>query len=119
MSYEILDRSGGVLTLRISGKLTYAAYAEGQKKAAEILRQQGKMRGLVLLENYLGTEKEGDWGDLSFQMEFDEHIEKMAIVGEKQLKDLALMFTGKGLRRFPIEFFEAVDLAKAKAWLAA
>jgi hypothetical protein len=118
MSYEILDNSGGVLTLRISGTLTYAAYAEGQKKAAEILRQQRKMRGLILLENYLGSEKEGNWGDISFAMEFDKYIEKMAIVGKKELKNDVLLFTGKGVRKVPIEYFEPQDLDKAKAWLA-
>lgn len=122
MSYEILDTSGGVLTFRVSGTLTYAEYLEGQRKAAEILRErgkEGKVRILTLLENYLGTEKEGNWGDISFAMEFDPHIEKMAIVGEKKWEDDVLLFTGKGIRRIPIEYFEPGDLAKAKAWLMA
>jgi hypothetical protein len=29
------------------------------------------------------------------------------------------MFTGKGIRRVPIEYFEAASLLKAKAWLSA
>lgn len=119
MSYELLDHSGGMLTVRISGTLTYAEYAEGQRKAAEILREQGKGRILVLLENYLGTEKEGNWGDISFAMENDKHIEKMALVGEKKWEDQVLLFTGKGIRRLPIEYFEPADLAKAKTWLMA
>ena len=116
MSYEIVDNSDGILTLRVSGKLTFAEYQEGQRKAAEIMRQQGKMRGLVLLENFLGTEKEGNWGDISFAMEFDKYIEKMAFVGKKELEGQVLLFTGKGVRKVPIEFFETADLAKA--WLA-
>jgi len=119
MSYELLDNSGGMLTFRISGKLTYAEYEEGQRKAAEILREQGKVRILTLLEDFLGTEKEGEWGDISFAMEYDKHIEKMAIVGEKKWQDMTLLFTGKGIRRLPIEYFEPGDLAKAKAWLMA
>ena len=120
MSYEILDNSEGMVTIRISGKLNFAEYAEGQRKMGERIRQEGKrIRSLILLENYLGTEKEGDWGDVSFQAEFDDYIDKMAIVGEKKWEDLVLMFTGKGVRQFPIEYFEPADLAKAKAWLAA
>ena len=117
MSYEILDNSGGVVTIRLSGKLTYAEFVEGQKKLGEIIRQQGKMRGLVLLENYLGNEKAGDWGDISFQAEYDRYIEKMAIVGDRKWETEVLMFTGKGVRRVPIEYFEPADLAKAKALL--
>ena len=30
-----------------------------------------------------------------------------------------LLFTAKGLRKFPIEFFEPAQLAAARAWLAA
>jgi len=118
MSYEIVDTSGGVVTIRISGKLTHAEHVEGQKKMGEIIRKQGKMRGLILLEDYLGNEKEGDWGDISFQVEYDPFIEKMAIVGDRKWEAQALLFTGKGVRRVPIEFFEPVDLAKAKDWLA-
>ena len=118
MSYEILDNSGGVVTIRLSGKLTYAEFVEGQKKLGEIIRQQGRSRGLVLIENYLGNEKEGDWGNVSFQAKYDQFIEKMAIVGDRKWEDEALLFTGKGVRRVPIEYFEPADLAKAKAWLA-
>ena len=118
MSFEIVDNSGGMVTIRLSGKLTYAEYAEGQKKMGEIIRQQGKMRGLILIENYLGNEKEGDWGDISFQAEYDPFIEKMAVVGDRKWKIGALLFTGKGVRRIPIEYFEPADLAQAKAWLA-
>jgi len=118
MSYEIVDNSGGMVTVRLSGKLTYAEYTEGQRKLGEIIRQQGKMRGLFLLDNYLGNEKEGDWGDISFQARYDPFIEKMAIVGDRKWEAEVLLFTGKGVRRVPIEYFEPGDLAKAKTWLA-
>ena len=42
----------------------------------------------------------------------------MAIVGDEQWKDLALMFTAKGFRPFPIEYFAPGGLAKAHTWLA-
>jgi hypothetical protein len=119
MSYEIVDSTGGTLTIRISGMLTYAEYDAGQRKAAEIMRQQGRMRSLVLLEQFLGLEKEGNWGDISFAMEFDKYLEKIAFVGEKKFEDYVFLFTGKGVRKVPIEFFEPADLAKARAWLAA
>ena len=42
----------------------------------------------------------------------------MAVVAEENWEDLILMFTGKGLRPFPIERFFPVDEAKARTWLA-
>jgi hypothetical protein len=119
MSAEIIDNTGGIVTAKITGKLTHPELVALQKSATDILRQRGKARLLVVAENFQGWEKGGDWGDLSFQMENDTHIEKMAIVGEKKWEDLALVFAAKGLRKFPIEYFQPADLAKARAWLTA
>jgi len=42
----------------------------------------------------------------------------MAIVGDRNWEAEVQLFTGKGIRRVPIEYYEPADLAKAKAWLA-
>ena len=42
----------------------------------------------------------------------------MAIVGERKWEDLALLFTAKGLRPFPIEYFEPKTMTEAQDWLA-
>jgi hypothetical protein len=42
----------------------------------------------------------------------------MAIVGDKKWEDLVLIFASKGLRRFPIEYFEPAESPRARAWLA-
>lgn len=118
MSAEIIDEAGTVLTARVSGKLTQAELVKLQKSAAETIRRQGKVRILVIAENFQGWEKGGNWDDDSFQSEHDPHIEKMAIVGDSKWEDLALIFVAKGLRSFPIEFFPPADLARARAWLA-
>ncbi len=119
MIAEIIDVSNGVLTFKITGRLTQSEFAASQKRAGEIIRQNGKVRFLVLIEDFGGMESTGDWGDISFQMEFDSFIEKIAIVGDPKWSDLALLFTGKGVRRVPIEYFPPADLPKARTWLAA
>ena len=119
MGAEVVDVSGGLLTVKITGRLTQAELAAVQVSAGEIIRKQGKVRILVLADNFLGWERAGDWSDLSFQAEHDGDIERMAIVGDKKWEDLALIFTAKGLRQFPIEYFETGKLAGARAWLAA
>jgi hypothetical protein len=118
MGAEIVNVSGGVLTMKVSGKLTQAELAAVQKAAGEIISKEGRLRILVLTENFAGWER-GEWGDFSFQAEHDASIERMAIVGDRKWEDLALMFTAKGLRKFPIEYFEPARLAAARAWLAA
>ncbi len=119
MSAKIVDTARGVLTIKITGKLAQSELAEVQKKAGEILRKSGKMSILILTENFQGWGAGGEeWGDLSFQDQHDPLIAKLAIVGEEKWEDLALIFVSKGLRRFPVEYFQPAELAKARAWLA-
>ncbi len=118
MSAEIVSVVDGVLTVRIDGALTQPELAAMQAATAEHLRTHGKLAILVLAPRFGGWQRGGgaDWGDVSFQVENDARIERMAIVGATKWKELALMFTAQGMRPFPIEYF--ADEAKARAWLA-
>jgi hypothetical protein len=119
MSAEIIEASGNVLTFKITGQLKQAEFAAAQKRAGEIIRQQGKVRFLVLIENFAGIDNAGDWSDVSFQMDYDDFVEKIAIVGDQRWEELAKVFTGKGIRHVAIEYFMTADVAKARMWLAA
>lgn len=118
MSAELGEYTDGIVSARISGKLTHAELVALQHAASDLIKREGKVRILVVAENFQGWDRGGDWGDLSFQSEHDAHIEKMAIVGERRWQDLALVFASKWFRKFPIEYYEPGELAKARAWLA-
>jgi hypothetical protein len=119
MSAEMISAANGILTAKISGKLTHPQLAALQKSAAEYIEKQGEISVLILTENFQGWEKGGDWADVSFSAKHDRSIKKIAIVGDKAWEGLALVFTAKGIRRVPIEYFQPADLVKAKAWVAA
>lgn len=119
MSAEIIDYSNGVLTARVSGLLKQEELAAMQKRAGEVIREHGPTSLLTVLEDFLGVAKDGDWGDISFQMEFDDQIRKIGVVGDLKWKEITEVFTGKGVRRVPIEYFPTEKLADAKAWAAA
>ncbi len=119
MGAQIVNVSGGVLTLKINGRLTQAELASVQRAGDDIIGTGKKLRVLVLLENFAGWERGGTWNDLECQAERDASIERMAIVGDPEWEDLASMFTAKGLRTFPIEYFEPARLAAAQTWLGA
>lgn len=118
MSARVVDVDGSVVTLRISGTLSLADYASSQSEISDVIRKIGKVRVLILAEDFERWEKGGDWSDNSFQLAHDEDIERMAIVSHEKWKDSALLFTGRGLRRFPIEFFDSADIGKARAWVS-
>lgn len=117
MSAEILSNSGGILTARISGRMTQPELAALQAAAKDSIDQQGQVSFLVIVEDFQGWQSGDDWSDVSF-MENDPHIRKMAIVGEKQWAERALIFAASPIRKFPIEYFEPADLERARAWLA-
>ena len=119
MAAELFELSGALLMLIVSGKLSHAELTGMQREAARALQKHAKARILVLAEDFQGWEREGDWSDLSFQEQNDAKIERMALVGDKRWKELALAFVGQGLREFPIEYFEHGEVAKARAWLRA
>jgi hypothetical protein len=119
MSAQVEYASDGVVTLKVSGTLTESELLQAQQAMAKIIRSRGKVRILVVTENFSGWEKGRDWADLSFQEEFDPCIEKMAIVGEQRWEELAMLFVASGLRTFPIEYFTSGELDQALAWLKA
>lgn len=117
MSAEIISHFNGIVTNRVSGLLTQAELSAVQQEVLAIIGREGGIRLLILAEDFQGWDKAGDWEDVSFQSQSDPYINKMALVGDKKWKDLALMFTGKGFREFPIEYFEPHEVEKARAWL--
>ena len=103
----------------MTGKLTESELGAAEKRLAEIIKTEGKIRILAVTEAFSGWERSDKWGNFANQQKNDPHIEKMAIVGDKEWRDLALMFTAQGLRPFPIEHFVTADIEKAREWLAA
>jgi len=117
MGMEIIEHVGGLFTVKVSGKLKKSELEKAQKAAISAIRGGHKVRVLVTAENFLGWDDEGDWGDISFQLNYDEQIEKIAAVGKEEWEDLVTVFLGKGLRPVEIKYFKPDQLAIAKAWI--
>lgn len=116
MSPQILDAIDGVITVEISGRISPSDLAAGQEAILAQLRAGHGGSLLCICDDFQGW-TEGDWSDLSFQTEADPLIRKMAVIGEKQWESLAMVFLGKGIRPFPIAFFQPGQLLKATEWL--
>jgi stage II sporulation SpoAA-like protein len=114
VSSEVSD---GIFTVRISGKLNFAEYKETQQQVATRLEEQNGSSILILAEGFDGWESEGDWGDLSFQIENDSKMGRMAVVCEDRWLDNLMVFTGQGIRSFPIRFFSPNEVQSARTWL--
>jgi hypothetical protein len=115
MSLETRVEGQRLLLVRIQGVLRRVGLDEGQRAAAKMIRQVGKISALILLDGFQGWERADEWSDVSFLFEHDNDIEKIAIVGQEKWRDEALMFAGAGLRHSSVRYFSDSD--SARAWL--
>ena len=118
MSAQLLDTIDGIITAEVSGKVSPAELSANQAEILQVLQKWGGGSILIICEQFEGFTA-GDWSDLSFQQHADPLIRKMAIIGEAQWETMALAFTAKGQRPFPIQFFPTGNLIEATAWLKA
>jgi stage II sporulation SpoAA-like protein len=119
MSAKIVGIDSDVVTVQIAGRLLEREFTALQQEVGRIISGRGRTRLLVLVEEFEGWEPKVKWGDFSFQLQHDANIDRMAIVGDRKWADLALLFATQGLRPFPIEYFDTLETARAKAWLEA
>jgi len=117
MGIAILERSGTLLTFEISGELLRSELDAAHKAAIDVINSEGSIRLLVITKDFLGWETGVDWGDVSFQINYDQYIQKIAIVGAEKWEDLVSAFTGKGLRSAPVEYFTPTEIRKARKWI--
>lgn len=118
MALEVLDLSGGPITVRLSGRLGREEFAKFQGLFLEAMKRRGKVRLLVILNDFQGWDKRDDWNDVPIHLEHDQQVEKIAVVGDTKWEDLFGAFLGKGMRKIPIRHFPPGGLETARAWLS-
>jgi len=117
MAVEVLDPTGSLITVRISGMLKREEFTRLQGLFLEAVKHRRKFNLLVMLEDFEGWDEKDDWNSVPFHLEYDQQVEKIAIVGDAKWEDLFAAFLGKGMRGMPIRHFLPARLEIARAWL--
>ena len=112
MPFTIVDATGPIITVKISGELEKTEVTQIQAAALRAIQLCGKISALFILDNFRGWKRDGNWGDISFMTQHDQDISKIAVVGDEQWRDLVCAFLAKGFRNAAIEYFVATDLAR-------
>jgi len=115
ISVTLTEESERLIVVHIEGTFTFEDLKEVQSKGRDEIDRSGKVKLLILAEQFSGWGKEGDWGDLTFMYEHDTHIEKIAIVANEKWKDEILIFVGAGRRQAAVESFPNEE--DARDWL--
>jgi hypothetical protein len=95
-----------------------AEWRQVQTVAAREIDARGTIKLLFSLESFEGWEQGSDWGDMQFYGSHGRHIERIAIIGEEQWRDQAILFAGAGLRKAAVEYFLPSESERARAWLS-
>ena len=117
MQPSVMRESPHLVHVGLSGRVTPQEWNVALGEAAGLLAPDERTAILVTAEAFEGWEHGGGWEDMSFRRLFDERVSRMAIVADRRWEDQALMFAGKGLRRFDVEVFGPEDIGRARAWL--
>ncbi len=118
MPIQFKIETGNLAVFLVSGKLKKAELDAAQRECESLIKKIGQVKILVLPENnFAGWERGEDWADMSFAARNDKFIEKIAIVGSPEWKDLVCAFIGKGFRPEPIRYFDLAQEAAARLWL--
>lgn len=119
MSADLIDAFNGTVTVAVTGKLSPGELAEVHRLTHVPLAEWGGGNLLILAERFEGWTDDPAWASIDFQTANDPFVRKMAIVGDTRWEQFASMFTAKGLRPFPIEYFPTGSETEARAWLNA
>ncbi len=106
------------MIVKIKSELKKSELDQIQMLAIEVIKQWAKIRVLVILEDFQGWERGENWADITFAVEHDNDMGKIALVGDESWKELAVVFLRKPFRKFPTEYFTHAQLERARAWIA-
>lgn len=121
MANEIVrPMEDGIVHARISGEMTPADQQALEAIAKPLIAASRKISLLVTLEDFRGWKKDPAWAtnDADFQFDHGNDIARIAIVGDRQWREQAFLYVGKGFRGTEIEFFPPESLDAAKAWIS-
>jgi hypothetical protein len=118
MSIQLHHEHDNIFRVDIHGTLVRRDLQACEQQVLDEAQRLGTVRLLFVLRGFEGWDVRDNWRDLSFYVNHGHTIERIAIVGDAQWRDLALMFASADLRKGPVEYFDEDAIAEARTWLS-
>ncbi|MEZ6063532.1 MAG: STAS/SEC14 domain-containing protein [Planctomycetaceae bacterium] len=117
MSYTVTENiEERVIELEITGTLSKAAYETFVPATEAKIQEFGKVRMLVILHDFHGWDVGALWEDIKFDVKHHNHIERLAIVGERKWEKGMAAFC-KPFTSAKIKYFDHTDIEQARTWI--
>jgi hypothetical protein len=103
-----------LLAARFSGTLTRDDYGQFRDRAEQLMRQYGKVRCLLELDDIQGCEPGAAWDDLKFGLSHLGRFEGCAVVGDRRWEEWMIKLSKPF---FPVEYFDRSQRDAALDWV--
>ncbi len=118
MPISITELSEDLIEVRLSGTLHKPDYDHFVPTVESIIERAGKVRFLMIMEDFHGWDLAAVWEDTKFDMKHHSDIARIAMVGEKKWEEwmakICRPFVGANIRYFDIH-----ELDEARSWIEA
>jgi hypothetical protein len=105
-----------VMSVEISGTIAKSDYDEFTPQVEALVKASGPIRILMDITGIKGEKMEAWRSDLNFGKEFQDNIEKMAMVGDKGWESLVTKGFGSKYAQ-QAKYFDADSISSAWEWL--
>jgi len=117
MSIQLNEhRVQNIMEVRVSGRLAREDYHQFVPEFESLLAAHGKVRILLQMVEFHGWTAGGLWEDLKFDFNHFNHVERLAMVGDKRWEKAMSVFC-KPFTTATIRWFDHEELSQARAWL--
>ena len=117
MAILIETEINGLLNVRISNLITREDVNHCQEAVAAAIKRYDNIKVLVVLDAFQGWGTSDEWKDFLFYAEYEDKIEKIAVIGGLKWRDDMFSFLSGSFRSGLIEFFNPSQESEARTWL--
>ena len=113
-----LEPKNNVLEVHAAGKLEHNDYEAFVPKVEQMIEEHGRIRILLILDDFHGWEAGALWEDIKFDVKHFNDIERLAIVGDKKWEQGMAVFC-KPFTTAKVKYFDKLEIDQAREWVQA
>ncbi len=118
MSIEVVVESPALVVIRSHGVLLRTDVDATKRRVHDHMQQHGKVHVLIVIDSsFADLEALASWEDIEEDAFIQQHVVRLAIVGDLRWRDKALLFFLNAVGGFQIDYFKPEHEALARAWL--